>query len=169
MGILITKLSCIITSLKNNHLFINSKINCTLLTRLAWDQQLVTVVKTRWLCCFSSCYCCFSSCCCCLSSCYCCFSCSCCCCLSSCCCFSSSSARRACSSAILHKCTVPLLPPHQSPDFLTFKESENPFQGTNSARLCCLAGRYDNPIQTRFLGPIDCLKIPAQVSHKYRM
>ncbi len=25
-----------------------------------------------------------------------------------------------------------------------------------------MAGRYDNPISTRFLAPIDCLKIPAQ-------
>jgi hypothetical protein len=31
----------------------------------------------------------------------------------------------------------------------------------NSASLCSLAGRYDNPIPTRFLAPIDCLKIPA--------
>ncbi len=31
----------------------------------------------------------------------------------------------------------------------------------NSASLCILAGRYDNPIPTRFLAPIDCLKIPA--------
>jgi hypothetical protein len=28
-----------------------------------------------------------------------------------------------------------------------------------AARLCSLAGRYDNPIPTRFLAPIDCLKI----------
>jgi hypothetical protein len=31
----------------------------------------------------------------------------------------------------------------------------------NSASLCSLAGRYDNPIPTRSLAPIDCLKIPA--------
>ncbi len=31
----------------------------------------------------------------------------------------------------------------------------------NSASLCSLAGRYDNPIPLRFLAPIDCLKIPA--------
>jgi hypothetical protein len=31
----------------------------------------------------------------------------------------------------------------------------------NSASLCSLAGPYDNPIPTRFLAPIDCLKIPA--------
>ncbi len=44
----------------------------------------------------------------------------------------------------------------------TFKEPTNRFQLTNSARLCSPAGRYDNPIPTRFLSPIDCLKIPAQ-------
>ncbi len=38
----------------------------------------------------------------------------------------------------------------------------NRFQGTNSARLCSLAGRYDNFIPSRFLAPIDYLKIPAQ-------
>ncbi len=32
----------------------------------------------------------------------------------------------------------------------------------NSSSLCSLAGRYENPIPTRFLAPIDCLKIPAQ-------
>ncbi len=30
----------------------------------------------------------------------------------------------------------------------------------NSASLCSLAGRYDNPIPFRFLAPIDSLKIP---------
>jgi hypothetical protein len=37
-------------------------------------------------------------------------------------------------------------------------EPRNRFQGMNSASLCSLAGRYDNPIPTRFLVPIDCLK-----------
>jgi hypothetical protein len=32
----------------------------------------------------------------------------------------------------------------------------------NSASPCSPAGRYDNPIPTRFLAPIDYLKIPAQ-------
>jgi hypothetical protein len=32
----------------------------------------------------------------------------------------------------------------------------------NSASLCSLAGRYDNPIPTRFLDPIESFKIPAQ-------
>ncbi len=36
------------------------------------------------------------------------------------------------------------------------------FPGMKSASLCSLAGRYDNPIPSRFLVPIDCLKIPAQ-------
>jgi hypothetical protein len=50
----------------------------------------------------------------------------------------------------------------QSPNFKTFMDPKNRFQGTNSASLCGLAGRYDNPIPTRFLTPIDCLKISAQ-------
>jgi hypothetical protein len=33
----------------------------------------------------------------------------------------------------------------------------------DSASLCSLAGRYDNPIPTRFLAP-ECSKIPAQQS-----
>ena len=45
--------------------------------------------------------------------------------------------------------------------FYTFKEPMNRFQGINSASQCSLAGRYDNPILTRFLAPIDCSKIPA--------
>jgi hypothetical protein len=32
-----------------------------------------------------------------------------------------------------------------------------------SLKIRALAGRYDNPIHTRFLAPIDCLKIPAQI------
>ncbi len=39
-----------------------------------------------------------------------------------------------------------------------------------SASISSLAGLYDNPIPTRFLAPIDCLKIPAlnvgECSHK---
>ncbi len=42
----------------------------------------------------------------------------------------------------------------QSPNFLTFKEPKNRFRGTNLARLWSLAGRYDNPIPTRFLASI---------------
>jgi hypothetical protein len=33
--------------------------------------------------------------------------------------------------------------------------------GINSASLCSMAARYDNPIPTRCLAPIDFLKIPA--------
>jgi hypothetical protein len=47
-------------------------------------------------------------------------------------------------------------------------EPRNRFQGINSGSLCSLAGRYDNPIPTRFLSPKDCLKIPAQHSRMYR-
>jgi hypothetical protein len=42
-------------------------------------------------------------------------------------------------------------------------EPRNRFQGMDFASLCSLADRYDNPIPTRFLAPIDCLKIPALV------
>jgi hypothetical protein len=35
-----------------------------------------------------------------------------------------------------------------------FKEPRNRFQGIESANLCRLAGRYDNPIPTRFLAHI---------------
>jgi hypothetical protein len=59
--------------------------------------------------------------------------------------------------------------------FSTCKEPRNPFQGIDSASLCSLAGRYDNPIPTRFLVPIDCSKIPPQIlvpfhlSHKQEL
>jgi hypothetical protein len=43
-----------------------------------------------------------------------------------------------------------------------FMEPRNRFQEMNSSSLCRLADRYDNPIPTLFLAPIDCLKIPAQ-------
>jgi hypothetical protein len=43
-----------------------------------------------------------------------------------------------------------------------FKEPKYRFQGIDAFR-CSLAGRYDNPIPTRFLAHIDCLKIPAQL------
>ncbi len=45
--------------------------------------------------------------------------------------------------------------------FQTCMEPRNWCQGINSASLCSLAGRYDNPIPTRCLAPIDFLKIPA--------
>ncbi len=40
-------------------------------------------------------------------------------------------------------------------------EPKNRFQDINSASLCSLAGRYDDPIPTRCLAPLDFLKIPA--------
>jgi hypothetical protein len=40
-------------------------------------------------------------------------------------------------------------------------EPKNRCQGINSASLCSLAGRYDNPIPSRCLAPIEFLKIPA--------
>jgi hypothetical protein len=49
--------------------------------------------------------------------------------------------------------------------FLKFMEPRNRFQGMNSASLCSLEGRYDNPIPTRYLAPIDCLKIPTLVEN----
>ncbi len=47
------------------------------------------------------------------------------------------------------------------PVFLNVYGARNRFLGMNSASLCSLAGRYDNPIHTRFLAPIDCLKFSA--------
>jgi hypothetical protein len=41
-------------------------------------------------------------------------------------------------------------------------EPRNRCQSINSASICSLAGRYDNPIPTRCLAPIDFFKIPAQ-------
>jgi hypothetical protein len=45
-------------------------------------------------------------------------------------------------------------------------EPGNRFQRMNSVSLSSLAGRYDNPIPTRFLAHIDCLKIPAQYNEE---
>ncbi len=38
-----------------------------------------------------------------------------------------------------------------------------------SASLCSLAGRYDNPIPTRCLAPIDFKKIPALAMEKMEL
>jgi hypothetical protein len=48
------------------------------------------------------------------------------------------------------------------PIFINVYGAQESIQGINSASLCSLAGRYDNPISTRCLALIDCLKIPAQ-------
>ena len=45
-----------------------------------------------------------------------------------------------------------------------FMGPRNWCQGMNSASLCSLAGRYENPVPPRCLAPIDFLKIPAQSS-----
>jgi hypothetical protein len=37
----------------------------------------------------------------------------------------------------------------------------NRFQGIDSVSLYSLAGRYNNPIPSRILAPINCSKIPA--------
>jgi hypothetical protein len=51
--------------------------------------------------------------------------------------------------------------------FKPFEEPRNLFQGINAASLCSLAGRYDNPIPSQFLAPIEYLKIPLQVKSLY--
>jgi hypothetical protein len=51
---------------------------------------------------------------------------------------------------------------HTEPVFLNVYGAQKSIPRINSASLCSLAGQYDNPIPTRFLAPIDCLKIPAQ-------
>jgi hypothetical protein len=48
--------------------------------------------------------------------------------------------------------------------FNTIMEPRNRLKGMNSTSLCSLADRYYNPIPTRFLASIDCLKIPAQLT-----
>ncbi len=47
------------------------------------------------------------------------------------------------------------------------KVSRNGFQGIDSASLCSLVGRYDNPFPTRLLAPIDCSEIPPLVPSSY--
>jgi hypothetical protein len=56
---------------------------------------------------------------------------------------------------------VPLVNPE--PVFLNVYGAQESILRNDSASLCSLAGQYDNPILTRFLAPIDCLKIPALV------
>ncbi len=43
------------------------------------------------------------------------------------------------------------------PVFLNVYGVQESIPRMNSASLCSLAGRYDNPIPTRFLAPVDCL------------
>ncbi len=49
------------------------------------------------------------------------------------------------------------------PVFLKVNGAHESIHKNEFASLCSLAGRYDNPIPTRFLAPIDCLKILALV------
>jgi hypothetical protein len=44
------------------------------------------------------------------------------------------------------------------PEFLNFEGAQEPIPRN---KFRSLVGRYDNPISTRFLAPIECLKIPA--------
>ncbi len=75
--------------------------------------------------------------------------------------FFSDSARYAGFLTVFAECT------HSEPVFPNFSVAQESIQGINSAGLCSLAGRYDNPTSTRFLAPTDCLKIPALNSQKF--
>jgi hypothetical protein len=47
------------------------------------------------------------------------------------------------------------------PEFLNVYGAQESIPRNESASQGSLACQYDNPIPTRFLVPIDCLKIPA--------
>ncbi len=53
------------------------------------------------------------------------------------------------------------------PYFSTYMEPRNRFQGMNSASLCSLAGRYDNPIPTRCPALIDFFKNSSSSRHQH--
>ena len=57
-----------------------------------------------------------------------------------------------------------VLPYCPEPEFKTFKESKNRLLEINSASLCSLASRYDNPIHTRFLWAHRLFKISSTES-----
>ncbi len=60
-------------------------------------------------------------------------------------------------------CTIPSNSLHRrARSFKHFRSPGNRFQIINSASLCSLAGRYDNPVPTLFLALMERLKIPAQ-------
>ncbi len=61
-------------------------------------------------------------------------------------------------------CAVSSSTTNLEPEFLNFLGPKNRFQGINSASVCSLAGRYDNPIPTPPPPPRDSLKIPALYS-----
>jgi hypothetical protein len=53
---------------------------------------------------------------------------------------------------------------YSEPEFFNFEGSqESILRKKIPPVVCSLAGRYDNPIPTRFLDPIDCSKSPALV------
>ncbi len=54
-----------------------------------------------------------------------------------------------------------LLSTDTEPKFLSFQGAQE--STPRNQFLCSLAGQYDNPIPTRFLDPINCLKIPVQM------
>jgi hypothetical protein len=47
------------------------------------------------------------------------------------------------------------------PELLNFLEAQKSFPRNQFSQLMCLAGWYENPVPTRFLAPIDLLKISA--------
>jgi hypothetical protein len=53
------------------------------------------------------------------------------------------------------------------PVFLNVYGAQESIPRNEFRQPCSLEGRYDNPIPTRFLVPIDCLKIPALL-YKYK-
>ncbi len=59
----------------------------------------------------------------------------------------------------------PLTPVESEPVFFNVYGAPESIPRNNSAILCSLAGRYDNPLPPQFLAPIGSLKIPAQVSN----
>ncbi len=63
--------------------------------------------------------------------------------------------------------TVSCLRRKISPYFNTCMGPRNRFQGMNSASICRLAGRYDNPFPPRFLAPIDSFKNSSRVKTVY--
>jgi hypothetical protein len=54
-----------------------------------------------------------------------------------------------------------------SPNFKLFKKPKIRFQGIHTASS--LAGRYDNPVPTRVLALIDCLKISALILEESKL
>ncbi len=64
-------------------------------------------------------------------------------------------------AVLLHKTTDSLPLFYRTRIFKLLRGPENRFQVINSAGICSLTGRYDNPFPTRFLSHIKWLNIPA--------